>query len=48
MYSVGPIGPVLDFCSFGVCFVPLGSVLVLLGLNSISLGVPVLSVFFVL
>ena len=44
MCSVGPIGPVLDFYSFGVCFVPLGSVLVL---NSVSLGVPVLSMFFI-
>ena len=41
---VGPIGPVLNFCSFGVYFVPLGSVLVF---NSVSLGVPVLSVFFI-
>ena len=48
MCSVGLIGPVLDFCSFGVCFVLLGSVLVLLGLNSISFRVLILFMFLVL
>jgi len=38
MCPVGPIGPILNFCSLGVYFIPLGSVLVLLGFNSVSLG----------
>ena len=38
MCPIGPIGPILDFCSLGFCFVPLGSVLVLLGFDSMSLG----------
>ena len=48
MCPVGPVGPVLNFYSLGVCFIPLGSILVLLGLNSIFFRVPVLFVFLVL
>ena len=29
------MGPVLNFCSLGFCYVPLGSILILLGFNSI-------------
>ena len=42
MCPIGPIGPVLNFCSLGFCWVPLGFVLVLLGFNSLVLRVPIL------
>ena len=42
MCPIGPISPVLDFCSLGFCGVPLGFVLILLGFNSLVFRVPVL------
>ena len=42
---IGPIGPVLNFCSLGFYRVPLGFILVLLGFNSLVFRVTVLFCF---